>query len=176
MTLIDVDHTTEPLDLDKVDVLKSGEYPYCILGFQLKNSYDQERIKLKTKYKSRDIIHLLPTASIEPVCFRGLKLEIKADLTQFLTQLRELNTSLKDSVSVNAYKHLLNEYGLTCNECYAYLRKGVYPVDGSCLGRISTCKWSLEELYNDAFDNKIPFFQSFSSFTIFILCNETVYA
>jgi hypothetical protein len=56
------------------------------------------------------------------------------------------------------------------------LRKGLYPIDGKCLADISNIDITLESLYENAFDTKnVPAFQSFSSFTIFILCNESLF-
>jgi hypothetical protein len=175
MTLVDIDNTAEPLQLDNFYVIPENEYPYCLFGFQLKNSYDQERIKIKSKYKVKDVIHLLPTSEASPVCFRGIKLQVNAQLLPLIKQLQSLNTSLKSDINVDEYKKLLIKFNLTCNDSYAYLRKGVYPIDGSCINKVSNENWSLEKLYNDAFDNSIPFFQSFSCFTIYIFCNESIY-
>lgn len=177
MTLIDVDNATEPLVLEKFNIIQPSEYPYCLLGFQLKNSYDQERLLVKSKYKIKDVIHLLPTAITTPACFRGMKLNIKPEFSVLINQIGKFNTSLKSEDSfLLDYKSLLNKYNLTCNDCWGYLKKGVYPIDGNCLNTLSDTKWTLEMLYNDAFVSNVPFFQSFSSFTIFILCNNTIFS
>ena len=175
MTLVDVNSTADPLQLDNFYVIPKTDYPYCLFGFQLKNSYDQERIKIKSKYKVKDVIHLLPTSEMSPMCFRGIKLQLNKKLDSLIRHLQTYNISLKANISVDEYKKLLSKYNLTCNDSYAYLRKGVYPVDGSCIESITDLKWSIEELYEDAFDNSVPFFQSFSCFTIFILCNESIF-
>jgi hypothetical protein len=176
MTMVDIDSIQEPLNLDKFRLLSDDKYPYSIIGFQLKNSYDQQGIKVKSKYNTKDIIHLLPTAKMSPTFFRGIKIHIREKYFPLIEQFKKLNTILNDSINVDVYKNLLEEYGLTCNECYAFLRKGVYPVDGSCLSKISNIDITLESLYENAFDTKnVPAFQSFSSFTIFILCNESLF-
>jgi len=46
MTLVDIDHVEQPLELDKFKLIPLTDYPYCVIGFQLKNLYDQERIKI----------------------------------------------------------------------------------------------------------------------------------
>jgi hypothetical protein len=177
MTLVDVDGTQEPLTLENFTVISKNKYPYSIIGFQLKNLYDQQRIKIKSKYNTKDIIHILPTVNLEAAFFRGIKIFIYEKYYPLLEQLGKFNTILSNDLNITAYKNLLNEYGLTCNECYAFLRKGVYPIDGGCLSSISNIDITLESLYENAFNTKsVPIYQSFSSFTIFILCNETIYA
>jgi hypothetical protein len=176
MTLVDVDSIQEPLTLDNFTVISKSKYPYSIIGFQLKNLYDQQRIRIKSKYNTKDIIHILPTVNLEATFFRGIKIYIREKYHPLLKQLSKLNLILNNEINTTIYKNLLNEYNLTCNECYAFLKKGVYPIDGQCLSKISNIDITLESLYENAFNTKsVPVFQSFSSFTIFILCNETVY-
>jgi len=177
MTLVDINNTQEPLELDKFTVVPEKKYPYSIIGFQLKSLYDQQRIKVKSKYNTKDIIHILPTASLEAAFFRGIKILIREEYYPLLNQLRKFNTTIAtDNIDVGVYKNLLKEYDLSCDECYAFLKKSVYPIDGHCLSKISNIDITLESLYENAFNTKsVPAYQSFSSFTIFILCNETIY-
>jgi len=177
MNLIDVERAQEPVDLNKFAFIPADKYPYSIIGFQLKNAYDQQRIKIKSKYNTKDIIHPLPLPNPTAICYRGIKIYIYEKYQPLLNQLKKFNTVLTDNIDVNVYKNLLNEYDLTCDECYAYLRKGVYPIDGRYLNILSNIDITLESLYSEAFNTKcVPAFQSFSSFTIFILCNETIYS
>jgi hypothetical protein len=177
MTLIDVELAQEPLTIDKFKSVPVDEYPYCLIGFQLKSSYDQERISIKSKYGAKDLVHFLPKSVPVPTFFRGIKLKLKPKYASLLTQLNNYNTSFSDFVKTDVYMSLLSKYNLTCNECYAHLRKGVYPIDGSHLTDLAETDLTLDALYDDAFDTKkIPAFQSFCSFTIFILCNETIFA
>lgn len=177
MTLINIDSAEEALKLDSFKFIPAEKYPYSIIGFQLKNFYDQQRIKLKSKYRTKDIIHPLPTSDLAVACFRGIKILIREKYQPFIEQLKKFNTVLSDRIDVTVYENLLNEYGLTCSDCYSFLKKGVYPVDGKCLSEISNIDITLESLYEDAFNTKnVPAYQSFSSFTIFILCNETIYS
>jgi hypothetical protein len=177
MTLVDIDSTQEPLTLDNFNIISNNKYPYSIIGFQLKNLYDQQRIKVKSKYNTKDVIHILPTANIEAAFFRGIKIQIHEKYQPLLSQLGKFNTTLSSNIiDVEVYRNLLQEYDLTCNECYAFLKRGIYPIDGSCLSKISNIDITLESLYENAFNTKsVPIYQSFSSFTIFILCNETIY-
>lgn len=176
MTLINVDSAEETLKLDSFKFIPAEKYPYSIIGFQLKNFYDQQRIKLKSKYRTKDIIHPLPTPDLAVACFRGIKILIREKYQPLVEQLRKFNTILSNEIDVSVYKNLLDEYGLTCSDSYSFLRKGVYPIDSGCLAELSNIDLTLETLYNDAFNTRsVPVYQSFSNFTIFILCNETIY-
>jgi hypothetical protein len=176
MTLVDVDITSEPLAIENFKSIAKNDYPFCIVGFQLKNAYDQERIRVKAKYNAEDILHFLPTPNSQPVGFRGLKLDYKPEFKSLIDTLNQFNTCLNDEINLEKYRKLLSKYDLSCDECYLYLRKGIYPVDGKCISRLSTYKYSIEDLYKDAFDvSEVPLFQVISSFTIFILCNESIF-
>lgn len=176
MTLVDVELTQDPLVLEDLDTNVQVAYPHCMIGVQLKNNYDQKRIRFKSKYGVRDVIHLLPTSKIEPLAFRGITLEAKRKYDPLIKRLREYNTSLNDSIDIATYKKLLASYDLTCEDCYAFLRKGVYPIDGICLNRFANTELTIESLYSDAFNTKeVPIFQLYCSLTIFVLCNESVF-
>jgi hypothetical protein len=176
MTLIDVDSIQEPLQIDNFTVIPENKYPYSIIGFQLKNLYDQQRIRIKSKYNTKDIIHILPTANLEAAFFRGIKIHIREKYFPLIEQLKKLNVTLTEAIDISVYKNLLEEYHLSCNDSYAFLKKGIYPIDGHCLSKISNIDITLESLYENAFNTKkVPAFQSFCYFTIFILCNNTIF-
>jgi hypothetical protein len=175
MNLVNVENVELPLDVEAFSPISESEYPYCMIGFQLKNSYDQKRIKLTSLLPVKDVVHKLPTSKAHPMFLRGLPLNVRPHFLPLLKQLRELNTTLHDNVDLIRYKHILNNYKLTCNDCFAYLRKGVYPIDGECLDLIADTNYTISDLYNSFNTKDIPAFQSFCTFTIFILCNESLY-
>jgi hypothetical protein len=176
MTLINVEFAQEALKLDSFKFIPAEKYPYSIIGFQLKNFYDQQRIKIKSKYHTKDIIHPLPTSDSTVACFRGIKILLREKYNPLIKQLVKFNTILSDRIDIDVYRNLLEEYGLSCSDCFSFLKKGVYPIDGKCLSEISNIDITLESLYEDAFNTKsVPAYQSFSSFIIFILCNETIF-
>jgi len=176
MSLVNIECVDTPLDINGFNCVAESEYPYCLIGFQLKNSYDQKRINLKSPFATKDIIHILPTAKLTPTFFRGIELKLKPKLSLLSRQLGNINTSFVEGVDLQKYKNILSEFNLTCDECYAYLRKGIYPIDGSCLKLIADTDYDLNALYDSLDTSDIPVFQSFSSFTIFILCNETLFS
>ena len=175
MNIVNIDLVSEPLTVDNCNVISDKDYPFCLLGFQLKNSYDQVRLQLKSKYKINDYIHLLPDSDATPSFFRGMMIKPKSNFRALLTQLETFNTALTE-LPVQRYQSILSEYNLTCNNCYAYLQKGIYPIDGECINKISDNYIDIVDLYTNAFNNKnVPTFQSCAYFTIFILDNRSAF-
>jgi hypothetical protein len=175
MNIVNIDLASEPLTTENCNILSDKDYPFCLLGFQLKNSYDQVRLQLKTKYKINDYMHLLPDSDATPSFFRGMAITPKGNLRNLFIQLGNLNTSFSE-LPVKHYQHILSEYNLTCNNCYAHLQRGVYPIDGECINELSDSYIDIVDLYTNAFNNKnVPAFQSCAYFTIFVLNNRSIF-
>jgi hypothetical protein len=175
MNFVDVDLANEPLTPKDCKFIQDKNYPICILGFQLKNSYDQARLQIKEKYGFSDYIHFLPDSDATPVVIRGKIITPRADIQQLLRQCENFGTSLAD-LPHRRYEGLLSEYDLTCKNCYAFLQKGLYPIDGECIETFAKEKINLNDLYSDAFNTKkIPQFQSSAYFTIYILSNKSTF-
>jgi hypothetical protein len=175
MNLINTDLAIEPLATSSGSFIADKDYPVCVLGFQLKNLYDQCRLQLKSSYKFRDYIHFLPGSDATPTFFRGVIFSPKNNFLNLFRQLENFNLSLSD-LPIKHYKNLLNEYSLTCNNCYAFLQKGIYPVDSECITKVSKNNFDLTDLYTNAFNTKeVPSFQLYGYFTIFILSNKSVF-
>lgn len=175
MNLVNIDLVSEPLQEGDYNFIADTNYPVCLLGFQLKNSYDQTRLQMKSEYGIKDYLHLLPNAEASPTVFRGLMFKSKTIFTTLFNQLENSNL-LQTELPIRRYQNILSEYNLTCNNCYAYLQKGIYPIDGECIDTISKNKINLNDLYVNAFNNEhVPAFQSCAYFTIFILSNRSIF-
>lgn len=175
MNLIDTDLVTELPSHGTCSFIFDKDYPFCIFGFQLKNAYDQLRLKIKSEYNVQDYIHFLPDSEAIPSLFRGIKIKPKADIVSLFSRIEFLNTSLTD-IPVKHYESILSEYGLTCRNCYAFLQKGIYPIDGECINNFTKTKIDINDLYTKAFDTEnVPLFQSIGYFTIFILNNKSIF-
>jgi hypothetical protein len=106
---------------------------------------------------------------------RGKIITPRANLQQLLRQCENFGMSLSD-LPHRRYESLLSEYNLTCKNCYAYLQKGIYPIDSECVGIFAKENINVVDLYTDAFNTKkVPQFQSCGYFTIFILSNRSVF-
>lgn len=176
MNLLDTDLVEQPLDIDSFSYLTDGDYPACILGFQLKNLYDQKRLIIKSKYNPIDVIHFVPGEAIMPKFFRGIKIPINNLLNYLIAKLESLGNINTEKINNDFYTQILNEYKLSCNNCFAFLRKGIYPIDSEHLDKISNIKISQKDLYSDFLDTEnISSFQALGYAVIYILSNKNIY-
>lgn len=175
MNFINIDLAAEPLTQVGCNQIADKDYPFCILGFQLKNAYDQSRLKFKECYKLIDYVHFLPNSAATPTFFRGISFIPTQTVSSLFKQLEVFNLSLTD-LSIKKYEHVLSEYRLTCKGCYGSLQKGIYPIDGECINLLSQTPIDLNDLYCNAFDtDSVPLFQSYGYFTVFILNNKSIF-
>jgi hypothetical protein len=172
MKIIDINTVDLPIDSSKFNILKDSEYPLCLLGFQIKNAYDQKRHCIPKKYKPVDVVHILHFPETTPLFFRGIILNPTNKLVTLLNDL--LDKSLM-TVTNEAYNNTLKQHSLTCDNCWTYLRPGIFPIDGHYLKTLANNDIDINELYSEIFANKdIPFFQSISYLTIYILDNKNL--
>ena len=91
--------------------------------------------------------------------------------------MNTLNSRLNELVDVDTYKAQLAQFSLTCDNCYAYLRPGIFPIDSQTefLKRICTDKFIRDD---DQFFLHIQGMNAsdfeplnFGSLNIFVLCN-----
>jgi len=170
MTLIDIELADKPLDINTFNYLSDEDYPYCMLGFQLKNLYDQQRLIIKPEYMSADVVHFIPGETIMPKFFRGIKINFKKEYNYLLAKLEALNTR---TFKTEDYKEILREHKLSCNNCFAYLQKGVYPIDSEHVEYITDLKLTQEQLYTQVLDvTHVSEFQALSYFVIYVLSNK----
>lgn len=172
MELLDVELSNEPLDIETFSYLSDSDYPVVLLGFQLKNLYDQKRLVFKPQYKTNDIIHFVPQETMMPKFFRGIKLGIKTSVISFVQMLENLSCTSEKDINIFIYKEILNRFNLSCENCYAYLNKGIFPIDSQCLKNISNDDISSEELYSLIDTQKTNAFQGIGYPVIYILTNK----
>jgi len=174
--MLDINLIDEPLDIDSFSYLSDLDYPYCLLGFQLKNLYDQKRLVINKDYSPKDIIHLIPGETVMPKFFRGIKLSVNPRFNYLITKLESLGSIPSNEIDKKFYVETLNEYELSCNNCFAYLRKGIYPIDSEHLEYFTDLKISQEELYSKVLDSSnLNAFQSLGYFVIYVLSNKNIF-
>jgi hypothetical protein len=173
MNLLDVELVNEPLEIDSFSYLSDSDYPVIMLGFQLKNLYDQKRITVSQQYKSIDIIHFIPKETMMPKFFRGVRIPIRSEYIPLISSLETLGLTDQEEIKPTEYKALLQKFNLTCNNCFAFLQKGIYPIDSECLNTFSSQKFSIDEIYSSFIDTKnIAKFQALSYPVIYVLSNK----
>lgn len=174
MSLINVDEVNQDIQMTGFVPLLDKEYPYCLIGFQIKNRYDQLRLKFDSKYTTSDVIHFLHYPEIVPLFFRGVSIDINSNVTDLIKELEDI--TLKLTIDQEAYKKVLKKYNLTCTFNLDLLSSGVYPIDGECLSLLSNNnEIDLNDMYGSLFHNEFaPFFQSIGYISIFILSNKNL--
>jgi hypothetical protein len=176
MNLLGIDLVEQPLDIDCFSYLDDKDYPLVLLGFQLKNLYDQKRLIIKPEYNPIDVIHFVPGESIMPKFFRGIKINVNARFNYLITKLEALGSSKTENINKDFYVETLNEHNLSCNNCFAYLRKGIYPIDSEHLDLFSNTKLNQSDLYTKLLDvQEVNSFQALGYFVIYVLSNKNIY-
>jgi len=171
MVLLDVNLSEQPLDVEEFSYLSDSDYPLCMLGFQIKNLYDQKRLTINKNFNPINIIHFVPNEPLEPKFFRGIKITLKDKFLPLLRQLDILGTNNNIKINKNFYDNLLNEYNLKCDNCYAFLNRGIYPINSEFLNNLTNLKINTDDLYSKVLNIENGF-QSYGYFSIYILSNK----
>jgi hypothetical protein len=176
MNLLGIDLAEQPLDIDSFSYLNDKDYPLALLGFQLKNLYDQKRLVIKPEYNPVDVIHFVPGESIMPKFFRGIRIDVNTRFNYLINKLEALGSGKTEKINKEFYVETLNEHNLSCNNCFAYLRKGIYPIDSEHLDLFSNTKLKQSDLYTKVLDVQgVNNFQALGYFVIYVLSNKNTY-
>ena len=164
----------EQVDPKKYTPYKVFDFPKIILGFNIKNKYDEDRLRIRSMFSPKRIMHFYgEDGELHPIYFHGIELEPRGKVNHLCSVIRNASP-----VSVESYQNILEYNRLKCDSCFSYLRDGVYPIDITCLQRLSRNRYksgylSLRPLLEDNED--LPWFSSWSSFNIFMLCPSILY-
>ena len=172
MNILDGCLADEPLEVGSFTYLTDSDYPYALLGVQIKNMYDQKRLKFNQNCNPVDVIHCFPNEHIMPKFFRGIKINLNNNLTTLIEKLDTLDFTNKNIIA--NYKNILSEFNLTADNCFAFLQKGTYPIDSECLD-ICTSIEPIETIYENVFNNTdVAPFQNYGYLVIYILSNKNI--
>lgn len=163
----------KPVDIRSFPTYNTTNSPIVILGCIIKNEYDRSRLKIYDKYNP---INVRISCKDEDSFFHGIEI----DHNDIINRVCKLLTSLPfdDEHLVQYYKERLKVYGLTCEECYGYLRPGIFPLDINNLEKISQATSIVAEsdyLQLLSKDDNLPWFSYYTQFNIFILHQSTPY-
>jgi hypothetical protein len=147
--------------------------PGLVLGFVIKNKYDQERLRLKSILQPKNIIHhYYDDGELKPIYIHGIELAKKESVSHLCTVI-----SNAQPISLHGYRNILKYNHLTCKDGSGYLQDGVYPIDIKCLPKLSTNRFKSHYLYLRSLldtNDRLPWFSSWSDFNIFMLCPSTI--
>ena len=149
------------------------ELPKVILGFVIKNVYDQERLRIKSILQPKNILHHYGDDGRHvPIHFHGIELTPSGKVTHLCSVIHNAQP-----INIQSYKNILKYNNLTCSGCSGYMKDGVYPIDIRCLSSLSTNRFKSNYLYLRSLldtNDSLPWFSSWSNFNIFMLCPSTL--
>ena len=125
--ILDNSLTETEMDVSEFEALTYDKLPQLFLGFVIKNKFDIKN--LVTTEHTIKVGHICASdGTLQSMFFRGIFVEPTKNFKSVINEVQNYN-----SVDVNAiyskYSKLLSKHDLTCNNTYAYLMDGLYPVD-----------------------------------------------
>jgi len=154
-----------PVRVEAYTTLLKSDKPLLLLGSVIKNRYDEDRLIFNESVPIKSIV-------VGETTIRGISLKPNLDLNFDLLyeQLKMVNDSTLTPVF---YEKTLKQFNLSSSECYSYLRKSVYPVNGECINTITTSSLPISDYYDQIFDKTVTCsWQNMSYLALFILINK----
>jgi len=169
--MIDVSLVEQPVNSDDFDCIFEYDKPCLFIGHILKNEYDNQRLKLNDDYH--------PVKFFAPYNESGeMKLlplyGILRNLNKHGLEISKIIYEQENRGNINLiiYENIINQFDITCSDCYGYYKERIYPVDFNKFRKltddeIATDGKILQHLLNLE-DNKFDF-QKFGSVVCFLL-------
>jgi hypothetical protein len=166
ISLIDEPIAIEEFEKNKIDV------PCLFLGFIIKNEYDNQRLHINEKFNPRKSLYVYngegKDLSILPLY--GVTFEANETALSIVKLLDKQEKN--NNVNIIVYENILQQFNLSCNECYGHFTKKIYPIDFKHLRKLTDDpaakdKKILQHML-DFSENKFDF-QKFGSLKILIL-------
>lgn len=155
----------QPLRKSRYRSTHTSDQPLVLLGFKVKNRYDESRLRFKKFLNPIGVKH---TGAEQPIYMHGVALQPPRDL------INRLCTTLARAIPINAssYHNILRYNHMSCDTCVQHLDHGLYPVDVTCLSRLSNNRFRSDYMYLRSLldpDPDLPWFCSWTNFNIFII-------
>lgn len=123
-----LEHIDSPIDPTQYTNINNHETPVLLLGVQIKNKYDHERVRI---CDSQNPVRI----NSDNKYFYGVQLQPNTYFTSIVSKI--VSTPLNRTDSHNMYRERLKLYGLSCDTCWSYLQKNVFPLDAENIETIS---------------------------------------
>ena len=123
-----LDLIEKPVTIRNYSIYDVHDLPKLFLGHKVKNKFDEQRLKIKSKYSPKFISHFRMGVELEPLFFYGMNIKPKAIYKDLLDKLNHNCFSCNDrNKFVGEYVEILRDFDLTCDTCYSYWRKDNCP-------------------------------------------------
>lgn len=144
-----------------VDIPPKQEYhdipEDCIfIGTKIKNLYDEARICIQDGYFPQRY-------KIDGLDFSlfGITKPVSPEFKSLFRNLKQQKV-----YDLIGYSMLLQDFNLTCNDCYFNLRPPIYPIDNH---HIKKCLPDFDYEQFICFNPEVPKFQAFTSINLFLI-------
>ena len=173
MNQIDISLAEKDICANDLSCTLQVDYPICLLGVELKNNYDLQRISSKQFTAVKHDIYNINNHATR--YFYGMSLEPNRRITPVIEKLMQVDALPGNTLTLPFYKNLLKAHNLNCSDCYAYFDKGVYPVNSEFIKDICREDINLNQIYHDImFSGIAPIYQTVSYLAIYILTDTKV--
>lgn len=166
MMTLTFDQTEKPADFEK---FLTVTYPTFFFGFNIKNQYDQKRLKIKKEFNPQYVFHKYGNRPEEMLFLYGLTAPVSPDLMPNFYPIRA-----NPCMNREQYEAVLNPLDVECNRCYLFLSKNLYPIDTFYAERFfKNQMFKNLGTYSEILDRdpELPLHHTISSFHLFLLTN-----
>lgn len=165
----------QPVDRRKYRATTSSTLPDLVMGFPIKNQYDEKRLRIKKMLQPISITHQYRDDDRHvDMHIHGVRLSAQPMVKRLCETIERAKP-----ITMESYKNILKYNRLSCNSCAHHLRDGVYPMDITCLPLLSNNRYRSDYMYLRSMlehDEDLPWFSSWSEFNIFMLCPSVIHS
>jgi hypothetical protein len=137
------DLVEQPVSTKNYQIYNINELPKALLCIRCNSKFDEKRLQIKRTYKPKLVSHFEMISQLEPIFLYGIEINVEPSFYPLIDTLNDERFIPRNKISsspdffVQSYSHLLKKYDLSCNDCFGFLKDGVYPVDIKHLNTIS---------------------------------------
>jgi hypothetical protein len=133
---IDLAEVNRGVNANLFKPLDYRQIPQLFLGFIIKNNFEYNALRCTDE--TNDIAHLCGSDGIiEPVFLRGIFIEPPLIIDKIIEQVNKIKPVDINTI-FNQYIKILSQFNLSCNNTYAYLLDGMFPIDIYYLEQITS--------------------------------------
>lgn len=175
MYCVDVSEKYIPVEYENFKIISKNKYPLCLLGYEIRDFFDQKYCTIQKKYKPKDIIQLTKLPSTTPVFLRGIQFTPNIYTLYLIDKLTEYRNASFSAITKKTYSKILHSYNLSCKYSLSSLQDGIYPIDSECFSSLTKDTNIINILYQDMLrDTNIPSFLKLKYYKIFLLLDTKV--
>lgn len=169
--MIDVSLVEKPVNGNDFNLLYEIDKPCLFIGHILKNEYDNQRLQLNDDYNPVKFFTIYSeNGELKLLPLYGILRELNDEGKRLVKLLKGQEN--RGNINLIIYENIINQHDITCNDCYAYYKQHIYPIDFNKFRKltddeIATDKKILQHLLN--LDESKFDFQKFGSILSLIL-------